>query len=273
LEVFDKNGGWETVRDFSAHLIAVGGSPRNNALLPELSTLGFFTTVELVDAVVPTELDQETLAREKFCAETLLGRDVTPIEICITKSHEKCYKNALRKGSKLALVLEDDALIRDIKAFKLLIENIQMTQKPTIWTFYSPNWSIWKNSNQQLKSVIPPAYAVCYLINESAMQIATTRRPIGLADWPVWSNKVDFFLILNSSVKNLESNSFAETGRVKAKIKKHALKSMLTPKYITKVSILNRLRYILFYPLIWKVLLYFSKFDFFIKTSYIVNHE
>lgn len=261
------------MRELSAHVIAVGGSPRNKALQAELSTLDLFTTIQLVEAITPSQMDQKTLDRDKLCAQTLLGRDVTPIEVCITRSHEKCYKNALKMGSKFALILEDDALIGNIEAFKVLIQEIQMNQKPTIWTFYSPSWSIWKKSNHQLKSVIPPAYAVCYLINEAAMQIATKRRPVGLADWPVWSHKVDFFLISKSSVQNLDSNSFAETGRVIAKIKKHPLRSVLTPKYITEVSIWNRLRYVLVYPLIWKVFSYLSKFDFFKKTSYVINHE
>jgi GR25 family glycosyltransferase involved in LPS biosynthesis len=271
LKQFEGNGGSEVVREFSAYLIAVDGYPRNTALLNELSTLGIFTSVELIDAVVPSQLDKETLSSERLYTETLLGRDITSVEICIASSHRKCYKKATEISSKLALVLEDDALIDDINRFRISIEEIPITEKPTIWTFYSPNWSIWRNSNKQLKSVIPPAYAACYVINESAMQIATSHQPVGLADWPIWSNKVDFFLIPESGVQNFETMSFAEAERATAKISKHLIKSVLTPKYLAKVSICNRLRHVFYYPLVWKIFLYFSQYRLFSKSSFIVK--
>ena len=246
----------------SGHVIAVNTQPRNPGLTSEVKQLSILTELEIVDAVTPKDIDEVKIGRGIKKAQVLIGRDVTAVEICISYSHQKAYKSALRLNSDAALILEDDVAIGDIDAFKTLLDQIPPTIKPTIWTFYSPDWSVWTKKKEKFKAVFPPAYASCYIINRNAMNIAINSDPIGLADWPIWSKKVEFYLVSNSCVSIINTKSFVEKGRITAKLRKHKLRSFFSLEFLLTVPLIDRIRHIFLYPMLWKIFLLLRKFQY-----------
>jgi GR25 family glycosyltransferase involved in LPS biosynthesis len=231
----------------------VDGKPRNTKLTKSLEIHPFFAKSRILDAITPDTLNQAVLRGSIEKAQILLGRDVTATEICIAFTHQTAYQTAIAQNSDFALVIEDDVEIKDIESFANLIGQISESKKPTIWTFYSPNWSLWKIRKGKVKAIFPPAFAACYVINRSAIEIAVKSNPIGLADWPIWGKKIDFYLFVNSVIRIIDSHSFVETHRYVAKLKRHKLASICNPKFLFTVPINDRLRMIIFYPFLWKI--------------------
>ena len=242
-----------TLDQLSVHVIAVNKQPRNTNLINCLRSTLVSSSIFVESAVTPNVVDATLIQDDITRAQILLGRDVTALEICVAQSHQICYSHAVEHGTKFALIFEDDVALVDKHLFAESLKKIYETSDPTIWTLYSPNWSIWKISNGVMKSVFPPPCAACYVINESAMKIALSGRPIGVADWPMWANRVNFEMITNTGICLTKEDSYIEIHRKDAKLNKHQLRSLFSPLKLLEVPISARFRSIILYPLIWKL--------------------
>ena len=242
----------------SSYIIAVDSIPRNSSLISDLDLIKGIYHHEVISAITPSTILESVLKKRLICGQLLLGRKVTPTEVCVTESHRKCYKNALLQGAEIALLVEDDVVIQDQKYFEGVIESIVPTSRPTIWTFYSPAWSLWRKTGLDKKAIIPPAYAACYLINKEAMEIAVAHESVGVADWPSWAKQIDFILVERSGIAISETDSLLEIDRKIAKLSTRPFKSLASQQFKKSVPFVDRFRNIVFYPLMWKV---FSALD------------
>ena len=201
------------LQEITVYIIALNGKPRNANLLKQIRTIFTENQIEIVDAITPNQMDQDYLLEVSGLGSTVLGRQISKVEIAVTQSHRKCYELAITKNSAMALIFEDDVDIIDTdKLQKTLVEH-KDSVLPVISTLYTPMWGIWKYSLENFWAVIPPAYACSYLINLSAMQIALENESIGLADWPIWSEKIYFQLVVNDVINQINTESTIEKFR------------------------------------------------------------
>ena len=238
-----------------AFVIAVDGIPRNPKLFRALETSKFISNVEMVPAQTLLNTDPLILSELIAASQVLLGRKVSTIEGCISLSHAKAYMIAKSYGEDSYLICEDDAEIQNPIQFEKVLASLVISSSPEIYTFYSPNWAVWKKKNSIYEAKFPPPYASFYLINNSALNLAVEKmqRYVGLADWPIWSKKISFKLIDNSGVINIETKSFADYDREVSKLFKTKFRSIFNFKYLIKVPVPDRIRHIIYYPLIWKM--------------------
>lgn len=235
-----------------AFVIAVGGAPRNNSLIGDLKDVGLFSDVNLVNAITPLKYDANSISNLVDHAQVLLGRVIDPMEICIALSHYQVYLESIKYRDEIFLIFEDDAKIINMDDFKESLINLKVTSESTIWTFYSPKWSVWRKVNNERKACFPPPYALAYAINRSALETARRNLPIGLADWPTWSKFVKFKLLNNSGIDCLEDFSFVDDRRKFNLTQKLTFRSLFAMRFLTLVPLSDRLRYIILHKAIWK---------------------
>ena len=238
-----------------AFIIAVDGIPRNPKLVYALENSKFISNVEMVPAQTLLNTDPLILSKLVSASQILLGRKVSPIEGCISLSHAKAYMIAKSFGEFSYLICEDDAEIQNPIQFEKALASLVISSSPEIYTFYSPNWAIWKKRNSIYEALFPPPYASFYLINNSALNLAVEKMQhyVGLADWPIWSKKISFKLVENSGIINIETKSFADHDRRISKLFKTKFRSIFNFKYLIKVPVLDRIRHVIYYPIIWKM--------------------
>ena len=242
------------LREIRVFVIAVDLIIRNNQLYSQLLEIFSKEQIFIINAIKPnsiTNIEMQTRIKQN---EILLGRKVTPTEVAISLSHKKCLTLAFEMRASSTLILEDDIDFSNPIAFKKLLRNLKISNDLKIWTFYSPEWSVWRKSNGRWIAVIPPAYATAYLLNSQGLERIQNSQHVGLSDWPTWSKYFDFELILNSTVFIKDVYSYAEHERTFAIAKKFKLKSLFKFYHYKEVGIYNQIRYIFIYPFVWKVL-------------------
>lgn len=233
------------------YIIAVGGQPRNILLPLQAKAALPGSEVVVIDAITPSNIPPSELLNLIEDSSALLGRRIGEREIAVMLSHRKCYASFQNSGKKYLLVLEDDVLINSSNIEKLDILNILETRKATVVTLYSPKWSIWKKTNLGLEAKIPPAYAAAYFINKECTQLALSHKALGLADWPPWSMKTNFFYRNYFAISCLQNESFLEKGRLYDK--KFKLKYALFKSLHGEIKRSWQVRFIVIYPLKWKL--------------------
>jgi hypothetical protein len=247
------------LRNIRVFVIAVDGVPRNSKLIDSLIRVFSKHNIYVLDAVQPKDIESKTIKKLTKQSNLMLGRKVTPHEIAVTLSHNQCYKIANHFGWEDVMILEDDVFIEDNESLKKILSTLYKTTKPLIRTFYSPRWGVWKMTNGVYVSIIPPAYAAAYMINSSAMKIALAKGTIGLADWPIWSNKIQFHFLDNKVIKLLEVESYLDKERMKLKQSGRDYKQILNPKFIIKINIFLRIKHYIVLPIIWKIFKYWER--------------
>jgi GR25 family glycosyltransferase involved in LPS biosynthesis len=241
------------IGEIKVFVIAVDLVIRNTQLHSRLLEVFSDKQIFIIDAVKPDSITNIELQNKIKQNELLLGRVVTPTEVAISLSHKKCLELAFEMRASNALILEDDVDLGDPIEFRKLLENLNVSKKLKIWTFHSPGWSVWRKSKGKWVAVFPPAYATAYLLNTRGIEKIQKSQHIGLSDWPSWSKYFDFELVLNSTISVKDGFSYAEHERSHAILNKSKFKSLFAFHYCKKVSIYDRIRYIIIYPLIWKI--------------------
>lgn len=240
-------------KDIRVFIIAVDGIPRNRKLIESLIKVFPKHNIYILDAVQPKDIDSIKMKKLTMQNKLMLGRKTTPNEIAVTQSHNLCYKIAYQFDWQNIMIFEDDVYIEDNKSLIKILNSLPVTKKPLIRTFYSPKWGIWKKKNNVYQSVIPPAYAAAYIINTSAIRIALDQGSIGLADWPIWSNKIKFQFLENKTIKVSGVDSYLEKERAKFKKQKLDYKQIFNPKFMVSINIFLRIKHQVFFPIIWKI--------------------
>ena len=234
-----------------ALIIAVGGEPRNPNILGQLMEICAFKEIEIFHAIIPEVLEPDILKSQILQSSALLSREITEKEVATKFSHEQAYRYAKSKNWKNLMVFEDDVEVRSAPELKNKIEKLKEFEKPIIYSFYSPSWSVWRRNGYGLISLFPPPGAVAYIINGFAMEKAISGLHCGLADWPTWSRKIDFYLIENSAIDHARHESFLETEREKSKFYQSAF-AIRVGRALSSFSS-NQIYFTLVYPAIWKI--------------------
>jgi hypothetical protein len=243
-----------------AYVIALGGTPRNLQLPTTLkSSSDLRKSVTVMSAVTPGDIQDSQMKELRRDGMLFLGREISPVEVAVAMSHYNCYVDAISNEYEYALIFEDDMEILDSNDLSIALSCLSDGNSPTITTFFSPYWGIWKAKNDHIRAVIPPAYAAAYAINKEALQLATANLPIGLADWPIWQNFVVFEYLEIKSLGLHVSDSSIENSRKYAKESQTKFRSLMSFQNILKISFLQKYRQIVIYPLLWKLFLLWER--------------
>jgi GR25 family glycosyltransferase involved in LPS biosynthesis len=231
-------------------VIAIEGKPRNTTLVSDLEEMDVFDSVIILQAVRPKTLSNKFISDQQKGSFIILSRWISQTEVATKASHTKAYQLAYETGYSYLSVFEDDAVITEKNKFKDNLNNINNSTEHLIYTYYSPKWSLWKKTTKGTKSVFPPPSAVAYTINQATMLRAISEISFGVADWPTWSRKVKFYLLENSGITHLGSDSFNEASR--SRYKEHKLSLGIRFKNLLFNLSYDSLYFNIFVPLAWK---------------------
>lgn len=234
-----------------AVVIAVEGKPRSTSLVSDLEVMGVFDRVDVIEAVTPKTLSNEFIDNQQRGSFLIFSRWISQTEVATKASHAKAYQLAYETGYDYLSVFEDDAVITEKNKFQVNLNYRKSSTEHLIYTYYSPKWSLWKKTSKGIKSIFPPPGAVAYTINRVTMLRALSEISFGVADWPTWSRNVKFYLIDNSGIAHLESESFNEASR--SRCKKHQLSFGVRFKNLLFNLTYNSLYFSIFVPLAWKI--------------------
>lgn len=235
-------------------VIAVDGIPRNSELLSALKLLNLSLAPEVIKACTPDTVDPELLEKKRESSTFLLSRKVGNIEICIMLSHYKAYQYALANDIDLLYVFEDDVVFKDSAQIESSLRVEIATGKPCITLFYSPFWSIWVKVKKKWRAVILPPFAAAYAINREALQLAVSKTPSGLADWPTWVKKGYFYFQPSENIECISSESMAEQERNLNKLKRKYIFLVKKNAYKSEFRKTDQWSHSVKDPLIWKIL-------------------
>lgn len=143
-----------------------------------------FLDVEFVEGVSGKQMSEEEINNEfdrnafvkRYKKAPLLG------EIGCTLSHRICYEKLVNSSEKLALILEDDALLSEdfFSMFRLLVNYVNETPQVVILTpefTYTSQSKIIKSCSLSLCKVYRGAVTTGYLINTQAASLILEQFP------------------------------------------------------------------------------------------------
>ncbi len=179
-------------------------SNRNLDLFSSLADLGL--AFEIQDALSGKSLSTEEIRRSvnvRGCTARL-GFRIDPSLIGCGLSHREVYKKILASSYKWALVLEEDAVLKDFDTDQIF-EIIKLCESsPTIVQLFSRGSRLMKlksrkslsGSNRIIFDFMPRIIgsgAAGYLINLSAAKIALDVKKLnGAPDWPEWAKQIRY---------------------------------------------------------------------------------
>lgn len=176
----------------------------------------------LQDAHIPSEvffgLNAESSisiseARNRKQEFFFYGRELTQAEIACSFGHKAIYAKALRDEVELAIILEDDATIRDIPTFLNLLQDLKFS-RPSLVNFGNSGYPPIHYRARTLrsggefkiaKSISLPVGAYAYAVNRSALIkidsfFKTQNSVFFQADYPPGLAEVlDFYFLLPSN--------------------------------------------------------------------------
>jgi hypothetical protein len=236
---------------FLACIIAVDGVVRNSNLVGQLRALEVFSDVVIVEAKTPKIFGQKFLELDRRISSRIVGREVSDVEIAIKRSHLECYAVGQSRKVEKLFVVEDDAQISDINKLKVSLLAGPVRSGPVIFSFFSPEWSVWKLHKGQWQAKFPPAGAVAYSISSDAIDLALSAKSFGLADWPTWAKNVSFYLKADTGISHPNLSSFPGIERekyIETSFQFH--KRLLNLVYDERSDIFLMS---IWYPFLWKI--------------------
>lgn len=149
------------------------------------------------------------------------GRKLTLGEVACFIGHHEIYRKFLNTPSQWCLVLEDDAVIRDLPTD--LIHDLIQVDRPIIVNLFSENYYTQKNLTKIIytndrktltftKFLKPGTMCIGYLINRNAAEIALSRmkgrKITSTTDWPMrWKYQVEFYQTRTIMIDSAELTS------------------------------------------------------------------
>jgi hypothetical protein len=158
----------------------------------------------------------------------VLGRDLTSGEAACMLGHHRMQTEPF---SRWLLILEDDARLVHIDGLQdFYVSHIRsIDSSPVVCTLFKGLYGLpsvrsrFSRSNQLNKLVKPSTGTVAYFVNEEACDLICLEKQIaGVADWPTWIHKVNFY---ESRVGFFDSFPLSD--------------SLITPQILEKYSSIN----------------------------------
>jgi hypothetical protein len=198
-----------------AFVISLDEETRSPGLEQSLQQQGIAT--QRISAISGANLDASSQARlvDQWGAWWHLGSKLSASQIGCALSHQMAYVRGLQSGADWALVFEDDAVVDE--SLQAWLEPLRKLDSrcPAVVSFISVGRYSVDCADIAIPSADgggeiyplkwPPASAVAYAINQSAMIRAVRHRGkmAARADWPVWAADVDFYLTVPFAVGHL----------------------------------------------------------------------
>lgn len=142
--------------------------------------------VEMVKAIYGKILSDNEKDRlfDKNKFRKYYGRTLLPGEIGCTLSHRNCYKLLLESEYEFALILEDDAYIKDDVFSAFFIKSVMEfmnSSDPVVLLLHADFESIGSNSSfygkYDLYAVYSALFTTAYLLNKSAARLFLQKEP------------------------------------------------------------------------------------------------
>jgi GR25 family glycosyltransferase involved in LPS biosynthesis len=236
----------------TADILTGDGKVRSPQLVQQIRDLG-------MDPIVIQGVNAKNVDIKPVFSQ-ILTRYLLPGEIAALKTHHAAHRLAFKSGAT-GIFFEDDAIVSqefNPQVLNGLLDVMGKFKKPTILSLFGPDWNVLsRNKTITLqyglvlhKAWFPPAGAVAYIANLSAMEVAS-KSPLKFnlpADWPEWSGKCDFYVSSPSCVQHSDGSSIEgvrENRRLKAV---EILKMLLSPS-----SILTFVRFRMKKIIIWRL--------------------
>ena len=209
-------------------VIALGSIPRSAALMDQLSDQGIDARiVKAVDGRFWSDLFDPTLVNIN-CFRRIVGRLPSGPEIGCALSHIECARQAQAAGANYALVFEEDAVVvSDLAPALEAMRNLDSIAPIVLQLYSVEEPALKKNTVTEIKTdpthilgqyFIPPGNTVAYLMNHAAIQIFALEKIVkGVADWPPYANKVEFWAYLPWPVSHTTEGSSIEISRANLK--------------------------------------------------------
>ena len=161
--------------------------------------------MEAVDGKCLTDEEKEKLFDEKRFIR-YFGKNIKRGEIGCVLSHQKCYKDLIDSDDEIAMVFEDDIVLKEpVEKIIGIIENTMPHDKPAVlllsaWYWYSHKRKL--GLDRFICDVLDARLAHAYVINKQAAQIMYHSRPWFVADdWGFFRRKgVKIYSLLPQSV-------------------------------------------------------------------------
>lgn len=150
----------------------------------------------------------ESIRVDKQSAFLRLGRDIEKSEVGVSLAHRKVYEDIIQNNERWAMVFEDDVIIENLCLMEMQIKQIFLhaNDMPCIFLFFHHLQTGLREESMSgfTKSSYVPSYAVAYALNLSAAKILFDSQRIikSIADWPVCTHDVDFYLANSIAVKH-----------------------------------------------------------------------
>lgn len=143
-----------------------------------------FLDVEFVEGVSGKQMSEEEV-RDRFDEKSFAKYHKRPPllgEIGCTLSHRICYEKLVNSSERLALILEDDALLSEdfFSMFHLLVTSVKETPQVVILTpgfTYTSQYKITKSFSLSLCKVYRGAVTTGYIINVQAAKLILEQFP------------------------------------------------------------------------------------------------
>ena len=216
----DENSFWAGVQTF---VISLNSVPRNALLLNQLMNQGIAPlVVKAVDARSWTPpFSSSKIDIKSF--NKITGRMPSGGEIGCALSHLLCAQKAETSGTEYALVFEEDAEVVGELAPSLNFLRRMDPNMPTVVVLYANPGSVLKKGSitrdkedtayEFGKFFMPPSGTVAYLMNKAAIDVFASKTIIeGLADWPPFANRFEFWGCFPNPIStNLEKSTIEDS--------------------------------------------------------------
>ena len=144
--------------------------------------------------------------------KSVLGRSLTSPEIACLIGHRQIHN---RFQTEWLLVIEDDAKAIDLSLLDKVLSQLHTidSSNPTVISLFGGTNVIPLNPMRKIQEdlslvrlAVPSTGTVSYLINSKARKLSISTPVItGVADWPTWIYKCDFYLTSPAVFTTLES--------------------------------------------------------------------
>ena len=149
--------------------------------------------MEAVDGKCLTDEEKEQLFDEKRFIR-YFGKNIKRGEIGCALSHQKCYKDLIDSDDEVAIVFEDDIVLKEpVEKIIGIIENAMPHDKPAVLLLSAWYWYFRKrklSADRFICDVMDARLAHAYVINKQAARIMYHSRPWFVADdWGFFRRK------------------------------------------------------------------------------------
>jgi hypothetical protein len=187
--------------DFSVQIISTDGLIRSKNLEENLNLQHI--PFKLSPGIIPSFSDyKDGKLHSKLFSNLICQRQISKAELGCALAHKVAVQNHLDLASKFGIIFEDDAEILRNFDFKVLGDYLQSELPRILILGWVPGFAVayptkFQTNKEVSQVLVPPTCAFAYAFNNSAAKIlATNKKILDLADWPIHVfSKISFSIV------------------------------------------------------------------------------